>query len=121
MLQNPDGMGIKMRSDMTNQRAALIELIEQVSNNSGLVEINATKATGRGHLVWSAYQGSVDDALSLMANLLPGASWAINSGVFEGYFAGVDSHSAAHPTNPARALLMATLKAKLATMPDEAP
>ena len=108
------------------QRAALVELIERVEKgelDNDTSEIDATDlvidALGyESHSLFFVTWGGDDlsCAVKLLAHMLPGALWAVSGGSIEGYFAAVSRHSGSHPTLPARALLLATLRAKLATM-----
>ena len=135
-----DGMGIKMRSDMT-QRAALVELLARVEAGDLWPDDARVILKCAGNLIESAlvtdeafadfvsaYDGDVSDAIALVEYLTPGAYVRV-SGPFQGKwqakifptpgcYAFDDWHSGSHPTNPARALLLATLRAKLATMPE---
>jgi len=70
------------------------------------------------HQFFDAYDGDLNDALALLEWLLPGAYVYIMGPSVDGWHAGVTAPNmpclwCSHPTSPARALLIATLKAKL--------
>ncbi len=120
---------------MTDQRAALVELIERVEKEDlwpkppvvplkahALIRAAFDGDADASEFFIGASDGSVDDALSLLAHLLPGASWRTGKPSGPVFVASVRrphmsmATEATHPTLPALALLLATLKAYLATL-----
>ncbi len=111
------------------QRAAMAELLARVEagdfsawaipdNVSNLIDCAVMHDDVYWHDFVQAYDGYLDDAMALLAYLLPGAYLYIMGPSVDGWHAGVTAPDMPclwcyHPTLPARALLIATLKAKL--------
>jgi len=87
----------------------LDRLIEAVEEGTFLLDAAPTPRVER--LAYEAFSGSLDAAVSLLEALLPGWAWGrMNDRMFVEHG---DSVFSARGPNPARALLLAVLRAKL--------
>ena len=97
------------------RKEALAELIEKLEAGKGLDERVAMRATGRGALVWMAFNGSLDAAKALHEAVLPGWFAGVSENIHgHGWYGWVQTnerHMEARSNQPARAWLLAILKA----------
>ena len=105
------------------RKEALAELIAKVEVGIWLPDVLAKLPDIHTDLTWKAYQGSLDAAKALHEAVLPRCEWGCGFDEDEGFGAGVTSggrefviHGGA--TSPARAWLLAILRALHSMEPD---
>ena len=97
---------------MTTDLDRLIEAVEAWQWDA-VVAARIPGIRAQGDFAWKAFEGSVDAAVMLLEALLPGWNWGrMNDRMFVEHG---DSVFSARGSNPARALLLATLRAYRST------
>ena len=105
---------------MTTDLDRLIEAVES-GEMLEMTTVIRSPVVEWGSMVMASFDGSIDAAVALLEALLPGRNWSLDGGnqPYAVVWTGERNWSAnegAEASNPARALLLATLRAYRSTM-----